>query len=145
MPKVNISKAAMLAGITRQHLYKKYINTGFITVEQGRNGAKQIDTTEILRVFGELSGDTVDSKQVTQNLQNMTLENDSQVTALQAEVRVLREQLNSASEREKWLQGKVDQLGEQLSITTRMLEHKQVEPKPAADAVPTKKKWWSFK
>ena len=122
MPKVSITEAAKLAGITRQYLYKKYINPGNISVETDDAGGKKIDTSEIFRVFGGLKGD---SKQETQSLHKMTPENDSKNAALQTEIKLLREQLTAAQDDKKWLQGKVDQLTEQLTSTTRLLEHKQ--------------------
>lgn len=125
MPKVNISEAARLAGITRQYLHKKYIKTGTITVEKDYAGNPQIDTTEILRVFGKLHDASGDSNQSVNSYHEMTAINDSKNTALQAEIQVLREQLNAAVEREKWMQGKVDQLADQLASTTRLLEHKE--------------------
>ena len=125
MPKVNISEAAKLAGITRQYLHKKYIKTGTITVEKDHAGNPQIDTTEILRVFGKLHGASGDSSQSVNSYHDITAINDSKNTALQTEIHVLREQLSAAAEREKWMQGKVDQLADQLASTTRLLEHKE--------------------
>lgn len=122
MPKVSITEAAKLAGITRQYLYKKYINPGTISVETDDAGGKKIDTSEIFRVFGGLKGD---SKQETQSLHEMTPENDNKTAALQTEIKLLREQLTAAQDDKKWLQGKVDQLTEQLTSTTRLLEHKE--------------------
>lgn len=129
MPKVNITEAAKLAGITRQYLHKKYIKTGTITVEKDNAGHPLIDTSEIMRVFGNLKDD---SKQVTQSYREITTENDGKTTALQMEIQLLREQLvvatsreTAAAEREKWMQGKIDQLAGQLDSTTRLLEHKE--------------------
>jgi hypothetical protein len=135
MAKVSISEAARQAGITRQYFYKKYIDTGKISVEKDADGKNpQIDTAEFFRVFGKL---LVDSQGETQILQVTTPENDSKNAALQTEVQLLREQLTAALEDKKWLQGKVDQLTGQLDTTTRLLEHK-----PASE--PPKKRWWSF-
>lgn len=141
MSKVNISEAAKLAGVSRQYFYKKFLTPGFITVERDLTGSKVIDTSEILRVCGKLSDDNVDSQQNVISLHEMTRGKDTEIATLQTELRLLREQLASSSEREKWLQGKVDQLGEQLAITTRLLDHKP-PPQTTQDEPVKKKRWW---
>jgi hypothetical protein len=62
MTHVSISEAAKLAGISRQHLYKKYIQTGEISVERHYDVPK-IQISELLRVFGELKTETSDDRQ----------------------------------------------------------------------------------
>jgi len=132
MAKVSISEAARQAGITRQYFYKKYIDTGKISVEKDADGKNpQIDTAEFFRVFGKL---LVDSQEETQHLQGMTPENSHKIAFLEGKLQLLSEQLTAAADREKWLQGKVDQLADQLDSTTRLLEHK-----PAAE--PARKKF----
>lgn len=54
MAKVSISEAARLAGVSRQHLYRRYITPGLISVEKDGESAPMIDTAELLRVFGDL-------------------------------------------------------------------------------------------
>ncbi len=54
MTKVNISEAAKLAGISRSKLYENYINTGKISVDKSNPKKPMVDTSELLRVFGEL-------------------------------------------------------------------------------------------
>lgn len=58
MALVSVSQAARLAGISRQHLYRKFIKTGEISVSKGLKGEPLIDTSELLRVFGQLHGDS---------------------------------------------------------------------------------------
>ncbi|MBF0398792.1 MAG: hypothetical protein HQK78_18590 [Desulfobacterales bacterium] len=62
MAKVSISEASKLVGIARQNLYKNYINTGKISVTT-KDGTKHIDTSELIRVFGELKNIPEDDKQ----------------------------------------------------------------------------------
>ena len=140
MSKVSITEGARLAGISRQHLYKKYLTPGLISVEKDTLGNKQIDTSDLLRVFGRLVGDSDDSQHTTNSSHHATHGNDSRNAALVAEVNLLREQQASAVEREKWLQSKIDQLTDQLSTATRLLEHKAQEPPPE----PQKKHWSRF-
>lgn len=127
MPKHSISEAAKLAGVSRSHFYKKYIRPGVISVEKDNDDNPVIDTAEIMRVFGGMHGDTTES---VSKIHNDTPENTSKNTVLQIEIQLLREQLAAASDREKWLQGKVDQLTDQLTSTTRLLEHKTTPEQP---------------
>jgi len=140
MPKHSISEAAKLAGVSRSHFYKKYIRPGLISIEKDKDDNPVIDTSEIMRVFGGIHGNTDDN---VSKIQKDTLENGNKNTILQTEVELLREQLATAQERErltadreKWMQKQIDQLTGQLADTTRLLEHKT--PKPP------KKRWWLF-
>ncbi len=140
MPKHSVSEAAKLAGVSRSHFYKKYIRPGLISIEKDKDNNPIIDTSEIMRVFGGIHGNTDNN---VSKIQKDTLENDNKNTILQAEVELLREQLAAAQERErltadreKWMQKQIDQLTGQLADTTRLLEHKT--PKPP------KKRWWPF-
>lgn len=54
MTKVNISEAAKLADISRSKFYENYINTGKISVDKSNPKKPMVDTSELLRVFGEL-------------------------------------------------------------------------------------------
>jgi len=135
MPKHSISEAAKLGGVSRSHFYKKYIRPGIISIERDNDGNPQIDTAEVMRVFG---GIQQTAKENVLEGQNTTCENGSKNTVLQAEIQLLREQLAGALEDKKWLQGKVDQLTNQLDTATRLLEHK-VTPEPLQ-----KRGWWPF-
>lgn len=136
MARVSISKAAKLAGISRASLYKTYLNKGVISVSRDSTGKKYIDTSELLRVFGSLQGDTPEVSTTTQSQTG-----DSQpVSPFPAspdskdiEIKMLREQLEKAEQREQWLQVKVDT----LTDTLKLLEHKTEPAKPS-------RRWWQF-
>lgn len=115
--KHNISEAAKLAGISRSYLYKKYIKTGIISVERDSDDNPVIDTAEIMRVFGGVNNSEDKGRKDT-------LENTVKIESLQAENQLLREQLAVAQDREKWMQGKIDQLADQL----KLIEHKSETP-----------------
>ncbi len=53
MSKLNISQAAKAVGKSRPIIYKK-IKNGELSIEEGAEGEKLIDTSELIRVFGEL-------------------------------------------------------------------------------------------
>jgi hypothetical protein len=154
MAKVNIQTAAKLAGITRQHLHKKYLHPKdkagnalppLLSVEQDHQGNTRIDTTEIIRVFGVLKEDVDidDSQDLSQKLHELTQQNVNRIEGLQAESQLLREQLGAAQdreraalERERWLQSQV----EALTGAIKMLEHRPADPPAAA---PPRRGFWS--
>lgn len=57
MSKLTISEAARQIPMSRNKLYKSYINTGKISIEKNEKGKPQIDVSELLRVFPKLQGD----------------------------------------------------------------------------------------
>lgn len=115
MPKHSVSEAARLAGVSRSHFYKKFIKTGLISVERDKEDKPVIDTAEIMRACGELKGKNTEN---VPDRQFDTHEIHSQNTAFQIEIKLLREQLAAAADREKWYQ-------DQLTSASRQLEHKQ--------------------
>lgn len=115
MAKVSISEAARLAGVSRQHLYKKYLATGLLSVEKDGEHPPMCDTSELLRVFGELKGE------------GKVAASPSGEGALLAEIENLRRwlaerdtQLQEAREREAWLKQHVDE----ITSSPRLLEDK---------------------
>lgn len=143
MALVSVSQAARLAGISRQQLYRGYIHTGKITVQQVQKGEKvepRIDTSEILRVFGEMGG--VDSHGAVTCEQRTTPENvtgDSVLLAeLQAKLQVMevenRGLRDRLEEKDRRIEDKEKAL-EDMRQVIRLLEDmrpKLEEPKP----------WW---
>lgn len=136
MARVSISQAAKLAGVSRSSLYKTYLNKGAISVSKDSSGKKYIETSELLRVFGTLQGDTFTHPEDTQKKTGNTPELSPSTThdsAKDIEIKLLREQLEKSEQREQWLQAKVDTLSE----TLKLLEHK---PTPAKQA----RRWWQI-
>lgn len=60
MTRLHVRVAADRVGVTRQTLFK-YIRQGKISATIGHDGQKQIDVSELLRVFGELQEPPVNS------------------------------------------------------------------------------------
>ena len=117
MSKVSISKAAKLAGISRTAIYKSYINKGLISVSRDEAGKKCIDTSEIIRVFGKLKTDTVDS--VNNPQEQPTKTHTDLLVALgefKAEKKHLEAQLAEACEREEWYKKKIDDLTDTMKL-----------------------------
>jgi hypothetical protein len=151
MAKVSIAEAARLAGISRSHLYKKYVEPGRITVETTLDGAggpiKRIDTSEILRVFGTLAKTGEDSRGQGGRIQLRTLE-DTQKTAedtyegappvvvLQERINGLEALLAARSEALVGALGERDRLLGIIEAQGRLLEHKADKPPQGMSAKP---------
>jgi len=58
MAQVSVSEAARLAGISRSNFYKNYIRQGKLSVTRDHQDRPQVDTAEVLRVFGRLQDDS---------------------------------------------------------------------------------------
>lgn len=123
--KLTITDAAKTVGLSRSHFHMTYVKPGKITVERDDQGKPWVDTSELLRVFGKLQGTNIENThEVFGGEHQKTLTEHNENATLQAEVRLLREQLLEAKNRETWLQAQV----EKLTDTVRLLEHR---PAPA--------------
>ena len=166
MAKVNITDAAKLAGIGRQHMYRKYINprdkdgkilTPLITVEIDNLGNKVIDTSEILRVFKVLhtvEGDIGELDASDSRIRKETEKSYTTTSVLAKEVELLREQLSVAKLKAADAQRQADValgtiqelkqdkawLKEKVDSLTDAL--KQIEHKTAVEPDPGKRPWW---
>lgn len=136
MARVSITQAAKLAGISRASLYKSYLEKGAISVSKDSSGKKYIDTAELLRVFGELKGDsigvTVDNSPIDKNSQQLTAKktvDNLSAVALSTENELLRQQLLDAREREQFYQEQI----KELTSTVKLL-----------DAPKYPRLWWQF-
>lgn len=123
--KVTITDAAKMVSLSRSYFHMQYIKPGKISVERDDNGKPWIDTAELLRIFGKINEpNTENTQQNTHTEHQITAEKQHENVILQAELRLLREQLQEARGRESWLQSQVDK----LTDTVRLLEHR-AEPK----------------
>ncbi len=121
MPKLTITEAAKVVGISRMTLYK-YIKSGIISVEKDQLGKPKIDASELIRVFGDLKGE----------LRHDSTYVDSKNMALQAELEscremlsLVRQELDRALEREVWLKARIEASEQKLLASQE-----------------TKRRWW---
>jgi DNA-binding NtrC family response regulator len=135
MALVSVSQAARLAGISRQHLYRKYIKPGEISVQRDGKGDPVIDTSELLRVFGRLVGDNPGGDN---GLQEETLEktigDNGLLAELQARLQVLEVENRLLRER---LEDK-DRNLEDMRQALRLLEDMRPKEVPRLKEKP----WW---
>lgn len=135
MAKVSVTEAARLAGLGRQQLYRGYISTGKISVERDHQDRPQIDTAEIIRVFGEIKATPKATPEATQNGHQETIKKRHMDSELQAVfeakdevISELRERLREAGEREGWLR-------QQLERAQAVLTDQRSTPS---------RPWWRF-
>ncbi len=124
MAQLSISEAIRRSGIGRTQFYSKYIKRGLISVSE-ENGRKFIDTSELLRVFGELKGEQVEdsSVQSESNSTEQVKDSPSQSEANSTEqVRLLQEQLAEAKQREVFYQSQI------INLTNRLDPPKYQNP-----------------
>lgn len=122
MSKVSISRAARLAGISRPHLYRKYINQGLISIEL-ENDKPVIEISELMRVFPLMKLDTDTTGKSVVNDTSYNTDVQQVVTLLKEQLQLAKEQIMKGEEREKWLM-------QQLERATHLLENKQPQEKP---------------
>jgi len=140
MPEISISEAAKRAGISRQKLYENYINKGKVSVSKNEKGKPCIDTSEILRVFGELKNiDTRDTNSDSESDSKLQAENEGDNTpflTLRLEVERLRAEntglLALADERKSRIEEQRERI---KGLEVRLLENKR-ESKPEEPPVP---------
>jgi excisionase family DNA binding protein len=91
---LTVKEAADKVGVTRQWLFR-LIREGKLSATLSRDGKKQIDVSELIRVFGELQQSTPDiSYSVDKRSLSPKLANSSTTTALQIELERLKSALD---------------------------------------------------
>jgi len=142
MAQVSISEAARLTGKSRTTV-QSYIKQGKLTKCTDSSGASKLDTSELLRVFGSLTGHQVGSEQsgsAVQHLSGASVQLPDQI--LQHENQALKAQVElvKALLREKeLLLAEKDKRNEDLKQALLLIESKlPATPDPAS------KKSWQF-
>lgn len=152
----SISKAALIAGVDRANFYRSHINPGKISVSVDEAGAKYIDFTELVRVFGlekclaglkkitntsntPETGDKTQGETITERLEHTDLFVELQVenAKLKAEMQGLKalseERYTTILEQREQLRKHFDE----LQATRRLLEDKQTK-KPINEGILSK-------
>ena len=109
MPILTVTEAAKAAHKSRATLYR-HINKGDLSTLQQPDGSRGIDTSELMRVFGPLQGDT---SQVRKTAQHETDANTAllqgRIEALERENELLRRELADAKNEKGRLLGLLEQ------------------------------------
>lgn len=125
MTVVSISEAARLTGKSRKTI-QRYVAVGRISMSHSVAGSKGIDTSELIRVFGELTHPAPALSHAPESQTDapaVTPDVAAAMALLQAENAALKAQLEA----------KEANLAD-LRQSLRLLEH-----------LPAKKRWWSWK
>ena len=130
MARLTITKAIEQSPIGKTHFYKQYIDTGKITVSVDNAGKKFIDSSELIRVFGELKGEPSENVQEQPTVSDTVLPNAEQGELVNA----LREQIADLKSEREFYQSQV------ITLTNR-LEAPAVQPTPSKRQSRISK-WW---
>ena len=114
MPKLNLSQAAHVAGISRTTIYR-HIRKGKISTEKDRDGNPVIDTSEIERVYGMKHTNTPKEQHAIQV-------DTTQAQDLRKQIEFLQAQLEDAKEERNRLLGIIEK--QTLAITGPPPAHK---------------------
>lgn len=129
MAQHSVAEAAKLVGRDRRTLYKD-IQRGRLTATVSATGERQVDTAELIRVYGELVGVEATAATVAarQEPTATATAQDAEITQLRAQVAALEARLTDKQ-----------QHIEHLAQAMRLLEHR-----PAPEPAPRRRTWWPF-
>ena len=132
MTRLTISEAIRQSPVGRTSFYTKYIDTGIITVSESNQGKRYIDSSELVRVFGDSL--TLSSSEHSKDNQKVTAQSDSNTSEQYSEQSLLVAQLRTQIED---LKEDKEHYRQQIKDLTLRLE----PPAPAAPSNPIAR-WW---
>lgn len=138
MAKVSISEAARLAGISRPTIYK-LMNSGqlnFTAVVKAGKTVKNIDTSELIRVFGTIGNLPAATEFTVKPEQEITQVNSPDLQNLQHKIELLQKENEGLKEAVASRDEHISSLRQAMLL----LEHKQDTQQP----LPPPAKWWQF-
>ncbi len=126
MAKVSISEAIRMAGVSRSHFYKKYINKGLISV-QVEDDKKLIEISKLIRVFGNIQVENSTKEQIrtVEDIKNIP-DSTKIIELLEQQILEYKQREIEAKSREEWLQKQIDELRQQQN---NLLENKAIKRK----------------
>lgn len=143
MAKLNISQAAKASGKSRSTI-QRHIKNGKLSTSQGAAGNIEVDTAELLRVFGELKQNDTPLLHVSDALKcGRKPQHD---TGVSVAIETLKRELERAQEREVWLQKQVDERDDKIKRLEERNEHliTRLLPAPAEESATAKSKQGGF-
>ena len=117
---VSKSKAAKLAGVSRPTMYR-YIKNGKVSVTKNKDGSEGVDTSELMRVFGELKDDSVKSD--TSASRNALPRVTVNIELLEYKIEQLEKQLKASEAREQDIKTQNAKLLGLVETQTLAIEH----------------------
>lgn len=119
MAKVNLSKAAILVGKNRTTIWR-HVNSGKVSIERDRDGNPMVDTSELIRVYGELKPEATPKKKNIQQQAKETLE-------------ALVDEINAMKKTQEELIAEISDLKLRLTHTPSKPEAQNQFPRPEDD------------
>lgn len=119
MAKVNLSKAAILVSKNRTTIWR-HVNSGKLSIERDRDGNPMVDTSELIRVYGELRPEATPKKK---NIQQQAKE----------KLEALIEEVNSMRATQEELIAEIADLKFRLTHTPSKPEVQEPLPRPEDD------------
>lgn len=132
MPPVTVRQAAELVGLSRQAMYR-CISSGRVSATVGHDGEKRIDTTELMRVFGQLLTPGQSESKVPDSSRQATATPEHSVSVnlqmelveLRAELRVREAKVQAQAAEIEMLKQRVEELRHDRSVMSAWLERAQ--------------------
>ena len=117
MALVTITKASHLTGLTRQTVYR-HIKQGKVSAITQNDGTRKIDTSELIRVYGEIKDVTVTTSKAPK-----TVTIGVNVELLEYKIEQLEKQLKDSEARERRSLDNQDKLLDTIQSQSLILEH----------------------
>ncbi len=119
MPLVSKSEAARLVGVTRQTIHRK-IKTGELSAT-----GSEIDTSELIRVFGAISDGTQPVTSMSQPDSAVQTTLQARVDGLESQLAVTREQLaDTSKDRDEWRE-----IAKEATSNVKLITNQAAAPK----------------
>ena len=124
MAQLTITEAIKRSPIGKTYFYSQYIDTGKITVSVDGSGKKYIDSSELLRVFGEMKSAPPEQ---TVNVQEQpavgdTVQPNSESSEQAELIKELREQIEDLKTDKKFYQSQIVSLTNRLEAPTKAVQ-----------------------
>jgi len=133
MAKLTITEAIKRSPVGRSQFYAKYVEGGLITISVDGSGKKYVESSELLRCFGEMKGILSDSSSESSPV-DLKSDNTGHDDNEQLEViKLLKEQLVKAEIREE------KYLAHIASLTLRLEPPKEPIPAKRSNII---SRWW---
>lgn len=137
MAQVSISEAARLTGKSRRTI-QRYVATGKLSLSYSDTTEKNIDISEIMRVFGEINKEKVtpsDTPKIVTMSHHVTHNNDSSIL----ENELLKKEIEFLKQRLEDKDAHIDSLKNAM-----LLIESKLPPTPEPQPAPVTKKTWQF-
>ncbi len=141
MAKLSLNKAAKEASVAKSTLLQA-LNSKRMSAEKNEKGHWEIDTAELDRVFGKKESEPVPTSSKNGSA---TPENTNSTSALEVEVKMLREQMGKMEQMHDRERGSLE---DQVSNLREQMERQSVDHRQALAAItdqrPEKRGWFTF-